>query len=146
MIPGLTVDLEEVVEESKLVGKPILFYFNGLGCVNCRTMEKRVLGNRRIAKTIVENFLLVPVRVDDKTAIPIDKRRRSKITGKMMRTVGTVNVDLAIEICQCGSQPYFSVVNAEKEILGGMSYYRPNKREFLQFLKSSIEKYEQAAN
>lgn len=145
MILGKMVDLEEVVTEAKKVQKPILFYFNSLACVNCRTMEEHVLGNRRIVKTIVENFLLVPVIVDDKTAIPIDKRRCSKITGKMMRTVGTVNVDLAIEICQRDSQPVFTAMNTEKEVVGQIPYTR-NKRDFLQFLESAVEKYEQAAN
>ncbi len=138
-IPGFTVDLEEIVEKSKLTGKPILFYFNSLGCVNCRKMEERVLGNRFIAKTIVENFLFIPLVVDDRTKIPVDQRQQSRFSKKMMRTVGTVNVDLAIEICKCGSQPYFSVVNAEKETLGAIGY-TPNKRTFFQFLESSIEK------
>jgi len=140
MIPGKMVDLEEVINEAKKIQKPILFYFNSQACVNCRRMEERILGNRGIAKTIVENFLLVPLVLDDLTAIPIDKRRRSKITDKLMRTVGNVNVDLAIEVCQCGSQPYFTAMNTKKETIGDISYTR-NKREFLHFLESSIEKY-----
>ena len=33
IIPGKVIDLEEVMEESKLTGKPILFYFNSLACM-----------------------------------------------------------------------------------------------------------------
>jgi len=134
-----------MLTEAKKVQKPILFYFNSLGCVNCRTMEEHVLGNIRIAKTIVENFLLVPLVLDDFTPIPEDERQPSKLTGRMMKRVGSVNVDLAVEICQCGSQPVFTVMNTGKEVIGQILYTR-DKRDFLQFLKSSIEKYEQTAN
>jgi len=141
IVPGLTVDLEEVVEESKLAGKPILFYFNGLGCVNCRRMEERVLSNRRIAKTIVENFLFVPLRVDDRTQIPEDQRKKSTFTGKIMRSVGNVNSDLQLQIGSYGSQPNFRIMNTNKATIGSIGYTR-KKREFIYFLKSALKKHE----
>lgn len=140
MILGKMVDLEEVIRESESVGKPILFYFNGQGCVNCRIMEEHVLGSSHIAKTIVKNFLLVPLTVDDRTQIPEDKRQKSTFTGKIMRSVGNVNSDLQLKIGSYGSQPNFRIMNTNEETIGYIGYTR-KKREFMHFLKSALKKH-----
>lgn len=127
------IDLQEVLDESKVKNKPILFYFTAYASVNARKMEERVLSDIEIANKIQNDFLFIPLTVDDKTKLPKNQWVKSKITGKNMEEIGTRNNELQILLSQSGTQPYFVIIDWNKNVLGAIEY-EPIQEYFLDFL------------
>ena len=55
---------------AKRVGKPAMIDFTGYGCVNCRKMELAVWTDTKVADIMQNDYVLIQLFVDDKTALP----------------------------------------------------------------------------
>ena len=51
-------------------GKPVLLDFSGFGCVNCREMENSVWIDPTVKGLLEDDYILITLMVDDKTALP----------------------------------------------------------------------------
>ena len=61
--------LEEGLEASGRLGKPVFVDITGHGCVNCREMEQRVWSDPRVLQKLRDEFVLVALYTDDKTRL-----------------------------------------------------------------------------
>lgn len=128
------IELQNVLAESKLKNKPILFYFTSHACVNARKMEEQILNDTEILTRIHDNFIFIPLSVDNRTELPKNQWQKSKRRGAYLKTIGDINSELQIEISQTGSQPYFVIIDWQKNKLGSIRY-EPIKENFLNFLE-----------
>ncbi|MBQ2133690.1 MAG: thioredoxin family protein, partial [Bacteroidales bacterium] len=67
-IPGF-FDLQEALEYSKEVNKPVFIDFTGAACVNCREMESRVFSDPAINSLLNNKFVFVSIYGDVKTEV-----------------------------------------------------------------------------
>ncbi len=121
--------------------KPILLDFTGHGCVNCRKMEDRVWGEEEVYDIINEDYVLVSLYVDERTAL--DSSYVSAFDGKTKRTVGNKWSDFQSIHFKRNSQPYYVLLHPDGTILNKPVAYLPDVDKFKQFLECGLTRFEE---
>lgn len=140
-------DYNQAVQCAKDLNKPLFIDFTGHGCVNCRRMEELVWADPQVLKRLEEDFVVVALYVDDKTELPKNQWKTSKVDGKFKKTIGRINAD--IQICYFGNnaQPNYCILDNKEELLAeprGIKANEPNAKnydvkEFIAFLDEAKE-------
>ena len=81
-------DYEQGMAAAKAAGKPVLLDFTGFGCVNCRKIEAEVWTDPTVGRKLNEDYILVSLFVDDKTALPEQIRVEENGQERVLRTIG----------------------------------------------------------
>jgi len=127
-------DLIETLETSNKINKPVLLYFTGYACVNCKKMNDDLLKDTEIIKYLNEHFILIPLYVDDSTKAKKEEWEKSIFNKRMVRHVGKLNVRLQTILTRTGTQPIFAIVENEDSMHSYIGDTR-DRVEFLDFLK-----------
>ncbi|RAJ04228.1 thiol:disulfide interchange protein DsbD [Chitinophaga skermanii] len=142
-IPGvedLYFDYDEAMEAAKAANKPLMIDFTGHSCVNCRKFEKSVLSDPRVMKIMREDFIVVSLYTDEKTALPENEQYVSTLSGAKIKSVGNKNFDFQAIKFNRNSQPYYIPVDHKGDQLTTTGYgYDPkeNKEEFIAYLEKA---------
>jgi len=134
-------DYEQALSCAKSLNKPIFIDFTGHGCVNCREMEANVWSDPKVLKRLEEEFVVVALYVDDKTAVPENEWVISSADGKLKKTIGKVYADLQIHNFNINAQPYYVLLGHDGEILAKPRAYDLDIDEFVQFLDKGVETF-----
>ena len=141
--PNVVNNYEMALQLAKEQNKPILIDFTGWACVNCRKMEENVWTDPAVASYIKEHFILVSLYVDDKALLPVEKRfKYTTKTGasKEINTVGDLWATFQAENFNQVTQPLYVVLSPDQNLLSDPVGYTPNVKNYLDWLKSSIDK------
>jgi thiol:disulfide interchange protein len=130
-------DYNQAIKCAKDLKKPLFIDFTGHGCVNCRKMEEKVWADPQVLKRLEKDFIVVALYVDDRTAVPENEWRTSKVDGKVKKTIGSINAD--IQICYFGSnaQPNYCLLDNNEELLAEPRGSNYNVAEFIKFLDNA---------
>ena len=132
---------EAVLKKSAELKKPVLLYFTGYGCVNCRKMELGVLIDSNIRALLDTAFISYCLVVDDRTKLPPEKQYFSSVLDRQVTTIGRKNSELQAEKFNIMAQPYFVIVDAKGELLSNSLGYTNQKKEFIDFLQTGLKKF-----
>ncbi|MCM1029430.1 MAG: thioredoxin family protein [Pseudoflavonifractor sp.] len=134
-------DYDEGMAFAAESGRPVLIDFSGYGCVNCRKMEGAVFDTEEISSIIRDNFVLIKLMVDDKTALsePITVEDGGKSI--RLSTVGEKWSFLQRHKFAANSQPYYVMVNGNGQPLASPYYYDESVEKFAEWLDSGIKKF-----
>ncbi|WAC41482.1 protein-disulfide reductase DsbD family protein [Pedobacter sp. SL55] len=110
-------DYEEALAYAKEVNKPLFLDFTGHGCVNCREMEARVWSDKEVLKRLKEDYIVVSLYTDDKTALPESEQFYSQILKTQVNTVGKKFQHLQAERFGTIAQPYYVLLDTEEKEL-----------------------------
>ncbi|POY39149.1 disulfide bond formation protein DsbD [Solitalea longa] len=135
-------DYEEGMEQAKKTGKPVFIDFTGHSCVNCRKMEANVWSNPDVLKRLKDDYVLISLYVDDKTELPANEQFVSKATGKKITTVGKKWSDLQASSFNTNSQPYYVLMDHDGKVLVNPQAYNPNIENYIRFLDSGKEAFQ----
>ena len=116
-------NLDEGYIVSKELNKPIFIDFTGYTCTNCRWMEINIFEENDV-KDIFEDFVLVKLYTDGKG--DIHKKNRK----------------LEIDRFGTAALPYYVILSPNDKILGTFPGMDINKDNFINFLNSSKDKFE----
>ena len=136
-------DMDQALQVSKQLNKPILIDFTGWFCANCRKMEAGVWSDASVHQRLANDFVLLELYVDEKTELPANEQVISKFSGKKIKTIGNKWSDYEASKFNVNSQPYYVIVNAKGEVLvppQGANYSVKNYIEFLDSGKAAYEK------
>lgn len=136
-------DMEQAMQISKELNKPILIDFTGWFCANCRRMENEVWSDPAVHKRLANDFVLLELYVDEKQELPANEQIVSEFSGKKIKTIGNKWSDYEASKFNVNSQPYYVIVNAKGEVLvppQGANYSVQNYIEFLDSGKAAYEK------
>lgn len=136
-------DYDQALQVSKELKKPILVDFTGWFCANCRRMEQEVWSDKEVSKRLQNDFVLLELYVDEKTALPANEQYTSKFSGKKVVSIGNKNSDYEASKFNVNSQPYYVIVNARGDVLvppQGANYSVDNYIKFLDSGKAAFEK------
>jgi len=136
-------DMDQALQVSKELNKPILIDFTGWFCANCRKMEAGVWSDASVHQRLANDFVLLELYVDEKTELPANEQVISKFSGKKIKTIGNKWSDYEASKFNVNSQPYYVIVNAKGEVLvppQGANYSVKNYIEFLDSGKAAYEK------
>ncbi len=127
-------DYEQALSCAKTLNKPLFIDFTGHGCVNCREMEANVWADTKVLKRLQEDYIVVALYVDDKTAVPEEEWVLSSADGKLKKTVGKIYADLQIHNFNINAQPYYLLLGLDGEILAKPRAYDLDVDAFVKFL------------
>ena len=135
-------DYKQAFECAKAQDKPVILYFTGHSCANCKKMQAEIWANKSIAEKFNNEFVMTALYVDEKSVeVPVEEQFTSSNDGKVKKTLGEVNADIQIVNFQCNTQPYYVVVSPEGQVLTKPMSYNTNVEEFTEFLNEGLEKY-----
>jgi len=126
--------------------KPVLLDFSGYGCVNCRKMEGAVFDNEEVRKAIEDNYVMIKLMVDDKTALdkPVTVTENSQET--VLTTVGEKWAYLQRHKFNINSQPYYVLLDNKGQMLAPSRAWDENVDAFLQWLDAGCKAYDESNN
>ncbi|WP_053406253.1 cytochrome c biogenesis protein CcdA [Persicobacter sp. CCB-QB2] len=134
-------DMDEALEASKALGKPIFVDFTGHGCVNCREMEERVWSDPKVLDILREDYVILALYVDDKKELPEADWYTSEYDNKVKKTIGKQNADLQITKYNNNAQPFYLLLDSEGELMIQPKAYDLNVNNFVEFLNKGIAAY-----
>ncbi len=126
-------NVDDALSEARRSGKRVFVDITGHGCVNCREMEARVWSDPAVLRSLKEDFVIVALYVDDKTALP-ESRWITNDSGKLLKEVGRVNSYVALKRFGVNSQPNYFILDGDGNILKGPRAYNLDVEEYLEFL------------
>lgn len=140
---GLTAffDYEEGLAYAKKVNKPVLIDFTGHACVNCRKMESSVWPDKKVLDMIRNDYVLIQLYVDDKTALPADEQYESS-RGKKIKTVGNKWSDFQTSRFNANSQPFYVLLSPDEQVLADPIGADYNVDSYAAYLKSGLDAFE----
>ena len=134
-------DYEEGMAYAKEVNKPVMIDFTGHACVNCRKMEASVWPDKDVYSRLANDYVIIQLYVDDKTALPLEEQIVSSFSGKKIKTIGNKWSDFQASRFNANSQPYYVLLNTNGEMLAEPKGADYNADSYLRFLDSGIEEF-----
>ena len=135
---------EHLLIVSKLERQPVLIYFTGYNCVNCRKLEESVLKDPEIVNSLLDDFIVVPVYVDSQKELKTELKGTCTIDGREydIETVGDYNRCFQFSEFNLMSQPFLVFMNSEGEILSTADYEHNSSVESMKkVLDEVLEKF-----
>ena len=134
-------DYEEGMAYARRNGKPVLLDFTGYGCVNCRKMESAVWTDAKVSDMLHNDYVLITLFVDDKTALPETVTVMEQGVERKLRTVG--DKWSYLQRCKFGAnaQPFYVPVDNDGMPLAGSYSYDENVEAYVKFLKQGLQNY-----
>jgi len=136
-------DFEQGLACARAQKKPLFIDFTGHGCVNCREMEANVWSDPRVLEKLKNEFVIVALYVDDKTALPEKDWVTSKYDGKVKKTIGKKYADFQIERFGVNAQPYYVILDNNEQLLIKPKARDLNPDNFVKFLDEALVKFNQ---
>ena len=138
-IPGF-FDLQEALEYSKEVNKPVFIDFTGAACVNCREMESRVFSDPEIKNLLNSKFVFVSIYGDVKTEVA-EQDWVTLPNGKVLKSLGKINTNYIMERYKVNAMPYYIIVDASGNEVVESRGYDLDKDAFVAFLNNAAETF-----
>lgn len=133
-------DIKEAEAYAQKVDKPLFIDFTGLGCMNCREMEARVLSDPEILKMLREEYVVVALFGDDKkTEVPPEDWVIND-AGKTLKTLGKVNSYYLLKEYGVNAQPCY-ILKGRGRLLAPPRSYDLDVEAFRLFLRKGIDEY-----
>ncbi len=129
-------DYEEGLAAAKQQNKPVLLDFTGWSCTNCRKMEASVWANAEVLKRLKNDYILISLYVDDKTALAENEKYTSTFSGKTIKTLGQKWSDFQASTFGTNSQPYYVLVDTEGKQLVAPQAFNLDINNYIRFLDS----------
>ncbi len=137
-------DYYEALEYAKEQKKPLLVDFTGYGCVNCRKTEEHIWVNDKIRNSLMKDFVLVSLYVDDRE--PLKQELRSGVTNNPIRNVGNKWADFQIVNFNQNSQPLYVIMSPDEQVLAKPRGFKEGIPEYLAFLNCGLDAFKQYSN
>lgn len=135
-------DFDAGMRYAQETGKPVLLDFSGYGCVNCREMENSVWIDPTVKGLLEDDYVLITLMVDDKTALPkvIEVEENGSI--KKLRTIGDKWSYLQRSKFAANAQPYYIALDPAGNPLSASYAHDTDISKYIDFLKGGLKEYE----
>jgi thiol:disulfide interchange protein DsbD len=146
------LDFYEGIEAAKAEGKPVMIDFTGYGCVNCRKMEAAVWTDPEVQDIINNDYILIQLYVDDKTALPQPIKVTENGQQRTLRTIGDKWSYFQRSRFGHNTQPFYVLLDSRQTFTKGEGSYmhavlqKPRSYDediaaYIQFLQSGLKAY-----
>ncbi len=136
-------DVMQGIECAKSQDKPVLLYFTGHSCSNCKKMQANIWSDPAVNEYFNNKVVMTALYVDEKSVkLPEEEWFTSSNDGKLKKTLGEANADIQIVNFKTNTQPFYVLMTPEGKVLVEPMTYNSNPEDFLEFLKKGIEAYE----
>jgi thiol:disulfide interchange protein len=142
-------DYDQALQASKRLHKPVFIDFTGFTCVNCRNMENSVWIDPRVFNHLRNDFVMLQLVDDDKSALAPSEKYTSKYSYKNITTMGQKASDIEASRFGSNSQPLYVLLDSDGNLMKDASgnTIEPSPADFdvnhyLKFLESGITAYQ----
>lgn len=132
--------IEEGLEAAKREGKPVFVDISGHSCANCREMENRVWSDREVFAMLRDEFILVALFTDDKSALK-EEDWVTTDTGKVLKELGAANAYTALQRFGVNGKPNYVILDEEGTPLSPVRGYDLSVSGFVAFLRQGLDAY-----
>jgi thioredoxin-related protein len=106
------MDYDSVMSNRPQNDKPVLIYFNSIGCVNCRRLEKEIIKDKETLKNLQEKYQFINLYVDDRTRLDSSRWFETRTgSGRYYKNKGAISGKVQFKITQTASQPTFCILD-----------------------------------
>ncbi|MCH5177945.1 MAG: thioredoxin family protein [Prevotellaceae bacterium] len=143
VVEPMFTDYDEGMAYAKQQGKPVMLDFTGFGCVNCRKMEAAVWTDSRVAERMRNDYVLIQLFVDDKTALPtpvVLENENGEV--QKLRSVGDKWSYLQSHKFGASTQPFYVLIDNNGYPLTRSRSYDEDIDEYLRFLDDGLTAYQ----
>lgn len=116
------LQLEQLLKKSQEANKPLLLYFTCWACISSRKWENELFSSQEAMNLVKNNFIFVPVYVDDRGNISDELKHFSPLLNKDILTIGDFNFELEKMLFKKEVQPYFVILNPKGETITSSTY------------------------
>ncbi len=134
-------DYEEGMAYARQHHKPVLLDFTGYGCVNCRKMEAAVWTDPQVASTIRDQYVLISLYVDEKTALDSVLTVSENGAPTRLRTVGDKWSYLQRVKFGANAQPFYVLLDNEGKPLAPSYAFDESVEAYMDFLHKGLSAY-----
>ncbi len=134
-------DYQEGLDYARKVNKPALIDFTGWSCVNCRKMEATVWADEEVLRRLREDYVIISLYVDDRTALAEDEQYISTFSGKKINTIGKKWSDLQSSVFKTNSQPYYVIMDSDENRLVPAQAYDLDIQNYINFLDKGLSAF-----
>jgi len=139
-------DYEQAFECAKSQNLPVLLYFTGHSCSNCKKMQAEIWSDPTINDYFNNKLVVAALYVDEKSIeLPKEKWFSSSKDNKLKKKLGDANADIQIVNFNTNTQPYYVLISPDGKVLAEPMTYELNPEKFLNFLNKGIEEFENPA-
>jgi thiol:disulfide interchange protein len=131
-------DYEEGLAYAKKVNKPVLLDFTGWSCTNCRMMEASVWSDPEVLNRLKNDYVLISLYVDDRTALSNSEKYISKVSSKSINTLGQKWSDLQEVQFNTNAQPFYVVLAPDGKPAAEPRAFDLNIKAYTNFLDKGI--------
>ena len=135
-------DFDAGMRYAQETGKPVLLDFSGFGCVNCREMENSVWIDPTVKGLLEDDYILITLMVDDKTALPEIIEVEENGSVKKLRTIGDKWSYLQRSKFAANAQPYYIAIDPAGNPLSASYAHDTDISKYIDFLKGGLKEYE----
>ena len=138
-------DYEAGMAYARQTNKPVMIDFTGHGCVNCRKMELAVWHDAKVRDLLTKDYVLISLYVDEKASLPkpIEVKENGQTT--TLRTVGDKWSYLQRTKFGANAQPFYVLLDNNGKPLNTSYSYDEDVDRFVNYLKTGLTNYQNAA-
>ena len=104
-------------------------------------MEATVWAETEVLRRLREDYVIISLYVDDRTALDEAEQYTSTFSGKKINTIGKKWSDLQSSVFKTNSQPFYVIMNGEGERLIPAQAYNLNVQNYISFLDNGLKAY-----
>ncbi|MCF8379359.1 MAG: thioredoxin family protein [Bacteroidales bacterium] len=128
---------EDGMAAARKLNKPVFLDFTGHSCSNCKQMESQVWSDPQVLQRLREEFVIISLYTDDKTKLPEEEWITTE-EGKVLKTIGEMNVFLEIQKFKTFATPWYIIMDADENLLTEPMGKDLNVENFLDFLNKGL--------
>ncbi len=136
--------LEQALNCSKELDKPILLNFTGHVANGSRQMEISVWSDEKVLKRLREDFILTALYVDDKIIKLEEKDQYVNAKGKKIKFLGEKNLELETTKFKTNALPFYVIIDGDCKQKGNSQEYDLNVGNFIKFLDQGKAAFDKA--
>lgn len=137
-VKPMFTDYEEGMAYAAAHGKPVMIDFTGYGCVNCRKMEAAVFTDATVSDIMTNDYVLIQLYVDDKTALPSPIEVDDNGEKRKLRTVGDKWSYLQSTKFGATAQPFYVLLDGAGNPLAKSYSYDEDVDKYLDWLREGL--------
>jgi thiol:disulfide interchange protein len=133
-------DYQQGLDCAKEKNKPLLVYFSGHGCSNCKQMQSFVWEDTRVQDYLNNKVIITKLLTDERKELPESEWYESEMDGRMKKTVGKQNRDFQISRFNMNSQPFYVLINPKtgEKLISETMEYEKDPEVFIEWLDKGL--------
>lgn len=134
-------DYNQGINCAKEKERPLLLYFSGHGCSNCKQMQSFIWEDTRVQDYLNNKVIITKLYTDERHELPKNEWYTSEMDGKVKKTMGKQNLDLQMTKFNVNSQPFYVLIDPETgdKLISETMEYEKDPDVFIEWLDKGLE-------